>query len=329
MGAATATAAMAGGGLRGVAIASVMASTIGPLLGGALLTPRVHRSSLHLRRSEVIGILRYGGTIGALNATGVLHRTVDRLVVGGVFGPAAVTLVEIATQVQNGVSASLGAAAYAATSSASWVRSRGDPKILRELLIRGTRYSSAMVLVLAVETMVLARPLVRVWVGPRYDDVAGLIVLAVLYLVMQTPLQVGSNVLQGVGRGGTIVVPALAAVTVNLIGSILLVHAFGVAGTFVATLIAGVVLTPPLLSAMLRETTVSLREFMGEAVVPALAPAAATAVATLAIVALPLHDLATLVGGAATGLVAGLVVGARTMRPGELRDLREALRRQP
>ena len=52
--------------------------------------------------------------------------------------------------------------------------------------------------------IVLSGPLVRVWVGSRYDDAAGLIAVALAYLTIVAPLQVGSNLLIALGRARAI-----------------------------------------------------------------------------------------------------------------------------
>src|SRR6185295_6114404 len=120
-----------------------------------------------------------------------------RFIVGAVIGPVAATLVEIATQVQNAAAAVLAASSYAAVSSSAWVKARGATKALRELLERGTKYSLLVTMPIAVGAMVLAGPLVSVWVGPLYNDAAGLIVVALISIAIAAPLQVGSNILQG------------------------------------------------------------------------------------------------------------------------------------
>ena len=94
-----------------------------------------------------------------LTGTGVLHRTMDRTIVGIILGPSAVALVEVATQIQNGVSAAMSASSFSVISSSAFVRGSGDQHRLRELLVRATRYTclatlplSALVALLAVQT---------------------------------------------------------------------------------------------------------------------------------------------------------------------------------
>ena len=83
----------------------------------------------------------------------------------------------------------------------------------------------------------LSGPLVRVWIGRRYSGAAGLIVVAVLYIAMSAPLQVGSNLLQSVGRAGVVLRVAAVSVAVNFGASLVLVHVNGIVGVFQGTLI--------------------------------------------------------------------------------------------
>ena len=321
---ATAVVAMQVGGLRAVAAASLAASAAGTIAGAVLL----HRHlGVHLttpNRLEARALIGYGRSVGLLNATGVLHRTMDRFIVGAVFNPAAVTLIEIAIQVQNAASAVLAASSYAVIPSAAWLRARGDARALRELVLRGTKYSLLVTMPLVMGGIVLAAPLVRVWVGARYEDAAGLIAVALVSIAVAAPLQVGSNVLQGLGRAGLILRPAAIAVVANLASSLILVRVVGVVGVLQGTLVGAAILTPALARHVLRETGVPAREFARQALAPVVLPTLALACAAGAIVALPLGSPATLVAGTLCGAAAYAVVSARwSVARGELRELRD------
>ena len=123
---ATTVVALQVGGLRAVAAASLAASAVGTITGAVLLRRHLGVRLTAPNRLESRGLISYGRSVGLLNATGVLHRTMDRFIVGAVYGPAAVTLIEIAIQVQNAASAILAASSYAVIPSAAWLRARGD-----------------------------------------------------------------------------------------------------------------------------------------------------------------------------------------------------------
>jgi PST family polysaccharide transporter len=214
--------------------------------------------------------------------------------------------------------------------SASWLRARDDRRSLRELLERGTKYSLLLTLPCVIAPMVLAGPLVQVWVGDEYAAAAGLAAVGLLYIAATAPLAVGSNLLVGVGRASAVLRAVLFAVPVNLVSSLVLVHLVGTVGVFLGTLIGTAVLLGPLGTAVVREVDTSATEFLRTAVAPVLAPSAALSVVTLLALLAPLGDLTTLVVGfGAGGLAYAAVALWRSLTVAELRELRAALRRPP
>lgn len=319
---ATITAASSGRGLEGVALASMLASAAGTVVALVVLMRLARGTPFRVGWGDIAWLLRAGRAVMLLRPLGVLRRTMDRLIVGVAIGPEAVALVEIAAQVQAGAEAALSASSYAVVPSAAWLRARSDAHTLRELLLTGTKYSLLVALPMAGAAAALAGPIVEAWVGRPYSDAAGLVPLALAYVVLVAPLQVGSNLLLGVGRTTPLLVAACLSLAVNFGASLLLVNAVGTVGTFQGALIGGAVLIAPLAWAMLSEAGVPAGEFMKGAVAPAIPPLFALgAVVTIAL-ALPLGPLATVVLGGGVGAVAYAAGVARfSLAPGELRGL--------
>lgn len=270
---ATSVVALQVGTLRSVAFASAAASSCAFVVTLAVAHRHVALARVAPSWTEARTQFRYGLQVGMVNATGVLHRTMDRIIVGVTFGPAPVALVEIATQIQNGVQSVLTASAYATTATAPWLHARSESDRLRSLLLRGTKLSILVTLPAAAVAIVLADPLVHAWMGQAHAVAAGLTAVATIAVVMAAPLQVGSIVLQGVGRAGVVLRAAIAAVVVNLVASLVLVHVTGVVGVFQATLLGSLVLAVPLTRGVLRVGGVTGREFWLRAVAPTLLPA--------------------------------------------------------
>ncbi|MCB0965040.1 MAG: lipopolysaccharide biosynthesis protein, partial [Acidimicrobiales bacterium] len=304
--AATSIAALATGDLATVAIASAVASAIAAATGPLLLAradPGRHRRA---DRSTARELFAYGRTVAVLRPLGVLHRTVDRFVVGVLLGPGAVSLVEIATQLQNGADAVLSASSYAVVPGAAHLDAHGERGKLAELLQTGTRYVLLATWPVAALTAVLAGPGIDLWVGSDYAEAAGLTALALVSTAATAPAQVGSNLLLGTGRASAILRVALLAIVVNVALSIALVEAIGVAGAFAATLASAAISLPLLLHAALDEVGLGAGEFVRRAVVPALPAAVAAAAAAGAVVLAPLGSLVTLVVGGGLGVLAAL-----------------------
>lgn len=319
---ATAIAALAGGGLEGVAAASMVASLVGVGSGMAFLRTRLQRGWRGFDRAEVRPLFSYGARVAALDANGVLHRTMDRTLVGIFVGPAAVSLVEIATQIMNGAAAVLSAASYAVVSGAALLHGRRDPKALRSLLERGTKLTLVATWPIVAGTALLAGPLVRIWVGPEYSEAAGLAVVSLLYIGLSAPIQVGSNLLRGVGRVSAVLLPAAVAVVVNLLASLLLVNTVGTVGTLLGSLVGLIILLPAITRSFLEVTDVPSAEFLRRSVLPVVPPTAALALTLGIVLALGLADLTTVILGALAGGAIYLLVALVTaVRPAELREL--------
>ena len=302
--AATAMAALSTHRLGAVAVASALATAIGTVVAAVVTrsTARGTRPTASLATARAL--FRYGRTVAVLRPLGVLHRTIDRFVVGVILGPSPVALVEIATQVQNGADSVLAASSYAVVPTSARLQAQEEPRKLVELVETGTRYSLLATWPVAALAAVLAAPLIDVWVGPRYAESAGLIVLASIALAILAPAQVGSNHLLGTGRAGTILRIAAVAIVVNVVGSIVLVNIVGVAGAFQATIVAALITAPLLILAVVDDLQVPVGGFVRTSLLPAAAAPLAAIAGAGAVVLLPLGSWPTLLLGGAIGVLA-------------------------
>ena len=325
---ATCSVALAGGGLRGVALASMAASILGALVAVGMLRwhlpARWHRPQATAMRE----LLRYGRSIAVLRPYSAITRTMDRLLVGVIIGPSAVALVEIATQIQNGADAVLSATSYAVIPSASWLNARDDRDTLRELLDTGTRYSMLATMPLIVGGAVLAGPFVHLWVGAEYAPAATMAALGLVYIGLSAPVQVGSNLLLGTGRAGPVVRSAGLAVAVNLVASAALVHLIGPSGAFLGSILGAIALAVPLARGFLTAVDSTWAEFRAVALRPAALPSTALGLVALGALAAPLGEFTTLVVGGGLGMAAYLAVALRwSGLGGDLTRVRSVLRR--
>ncbi len=290
-----AVAASTSGSLSSVAGASAGATCLAAVSAWFVASRVTTTRPLGWSRPLAMQLVRYGAQIGAINATGVLHRTMDRIVVSAIYGPAAVVLVEIATQIANGASIAL-SVAHPLTATAAWVDGRGDEAGLRRLLLRGTKLTLLATLPAAAIGTFLAPNIVEVWVGTRWSDAASLAALAVAGAVLAAPSQPSSLVLQATGRARVVLIPAVAAVGANLALSIVLARRHGVAGVFWATIATAVALGFPIVTRALRHTGTAVEALFRTAFAPTIVPAAAAFGGAL---------LGRMIDGGLTGLVAG------------------------
>lgn len=320
--------ATAGGDLESVAIASAAAAGLAATASFLGCWTSARLAVARPVRSEVVEVLRYAGTVSALTGTGVLHRTMDRTIAGVVFGPSAVSLVEIANQLQAGTTALLSASTYPVLSSAPWLAQRDDRPALRALTDRATRYSVLITLPICALAIALADPFVRTWVGNQYQEAIGLTQVAVVFVVLAAPLQAGSNLLQGVGEAGTVLRASLASVLVNLAVSVVLVQWVGLVGVMIGTIVGVLALFPLLTRAIDQILDRHALTIVVPAVLRAAPPALAAGIVAGAVVLAPWPPGITLaVGGLGGGLAALVIAFVWSVPPVERAELRSALRR--
>ena len=326
--AAAAAAALLTSNLGVVGEASLATTILGLLVALALL---VHQQRLEPPSWAALRtVFGFGWVVGGSRIFSVVHHNMDRLIVGVILGPALVSLVEIATQVQNGVDAVLSAAEAPGVPAAAWLAARSSVAQLRELLFRGTKYAVLVSMPLIVGAALLAHPLVSTWVGSRYSAADNLIPLAMAFMLMMAPVRVGSLMLTAVGRARDVLRPFALATVINLTASVLLVIVMGVAGTFIGTLIGTAVLVVPLARMASREVGSTYRDLIRTSILPAVLPAALLAAVLLLLPVLGLEGRALLVTGAVGGgaLYCATAVLV-SLSPAERRDLWSMVRRLP
>ena len=308
---ATAAAALSGGSLRTVETAAVAASALGAVLGvGVLVAQRP--PGLSVLVGDLREMLAYAATVALLRPISALYRLMDRVIVGAVLGPVAVSAVEVATQLQNGSDAVVSGTTAALVPSSAWVDARGDRHRLTETLLSGTRYALVLSWPLAAGVAMLATPGIHLWTGARLaSTAAGPARVAMAASALAAVAQVAANILLGAGRGAVILRITVVGVVVDLGASVALVYPLGVAGVFWGTLAAVAVTTPWITIAACRQCGIDLRRFLTEAVVPAAVPVLAELVVLGVVDALGLSPVATLAIGVPLGAA---VVAAATLR---------------
>jgi O-antigen/teichoic acid export membrane protein len=127
----------------------------------------------------------------------------------------------------------------------------------------------------AAVAAILAPNIVAVWMGDRWADAGGITTLAVVGVALAAPSQAASLLLQASGRARAVLVPALVAVTANLVLTVWLARSFGIAGVFWATIVTASFLGVPITRHALRLTETSCVALVRGAFLPAAIPAVA------------------------------------------------------
>ena len=128
-----------------------------------------------------------------------------------------------------------GALAVPTVPTASRYVATGDDRRLRELAVRGSRYTLALFVPLCVTLMVMSKPIIGVWLGDRYADGAAALSILVSYWLVYGALIVTPGFLVGAGAARTAGRTLACAAAINLVLALILTPKLGVEGPAVAT----------------------------------------------------------------------------------------------
>jgi O-antigen/teichoic acid export membrane protein len=247
------TVLLAGWGIGGLGISLAVSSAVA-LAAYWLLAhravPGLRVSPFRAHRAELKRLVRFGGGVFTLRLISTIYNQMDKAIVGIVLGTRQVGLYEIANKV-NVSAATIASVSVSAVVPAA-ASLRREAAVVRDMFLRGSCYAVAVSLPFAVAAFIFARPLLLSWIGLRAAPAIGAARLLMLYEAIQTPQNVASTMVYGLGRLRFPLVVHGTATLLNLVLSIALVRPLGISGVVVGTLIANGITWPALLWYYLR-----------------------------------------------------------------------------
>jgi O-antigen/teichoic acid export membrane protein len=306
---ATMLALIFGGAGLGVLIA--MSGAL-PLYSGTLSALAAGPLRLGLRwrpaaatRPRVMSIVPTAGWLLVVELCNMAMYAFSRVILGAFKTPRAVGLFEGPVRAHNLLYALGGALAVPVVPTGSRYVATGDERRLRDLAVRGTRYTLALFVPLCVTLMVLAGPILEAWLGDRYagGDVA--LAILVSYWLVYGGLIVTPGFLVGAGLARDVAKVMVCVASVNLALSLILTPALGLEGPAVATAVPFFCAFPFLLRLGMRASGATVAELAGRAWAPNYALGAALAVALIVgRAALPMDSTVVVLALAGGGVLA-------------------------
>jgi O-antigen/teichoic acid export membrane protein len=192
-----------GFGLRSIVFCLVVSRMLA--LGGYMfLSMRLYpvlRGAVVFHRSLIRPLLGFGGWVTVSGAINPILAYFDRFLMGSIMSISAIGFYTppflIATKIGI-LPGSLAAALFPAFSTSA---GRGDSEWIRNALVRSLKYLLLLVGLGAVVLIFFARPILTLWVGPKFaaEGTLALQILAVGAVINSLAL-VPYNLLQGIGR---------------------------------------------------------------------------------------------------------------------------------
>lgn len=259
----------AGWGILGVvaaeAIAGVVASLLGLILAlRALGRLRVRRTTFRLE--TVRRMLPYSLQVFVMGLASLAILQGGFLVIGVLLPVAAVTLYTAAFRIFQVCRDITGALIQAIVPEASRAAARGDRQGLTVLLLQGTKFSNAVIIGLAIPPILLAEPLLRLWVGDDFIAAAPVAQALLAGLLINNNHLVGIGLLTGTGRIVRVLGYHLIWAASSVALGFVLVPVVGLVGVALGIGLPLLVLEPLYVRAACREAQTSLRSFLREAV---------------------------------------------------------------
>lgn len=268
---------------------------------GCLIAARRARLPYRLARAdldrdlarEMAGLAGYVATAeAAVTAT----FTVNRVILGLFKSAATVGLYEGPLRAQNLLRALGAAAIVTVLPTAARFNAEGDERRLRELAAQGVRFTVALTAPLAVTGILLAGPLLELWLGERFRVGEDALAIMLVPWVFHGAGGVLAALLVGADRGRELARWAVMLAVMDVVLALALTPPLGLEGIALATAIPYAALFPLLLSRGARAAGSTAGELARTSIAPALALAAALALLLLgAREALPIDDAPVLV----------------------------------
>ena len=307
-----------------------------PLFSGLLCFAAARRARLPLRlgaagvtRSRLMAILPTAGWLVVVELCNLAMYASSRIVLGAYRSPATVGRFEGPVRAHNLLYALSGALAVPVVPTASRYVAARDERRLRELVVRGTRYTLALFVPLCVTLMALAEPILEVWLGDRYGEGAAALTILVSYWLLYGGLVVTPGFLVGAGRAREVARIFIAVAVANLGVALILTPELGLEGPAIATALPFFVAFPAMLRVGLNASGAGLGELARRAWLPTYALGAALAgmLVALRLAAGP-ETLPVVLGAAVAGVLAyWLAFYALVLNAGERALVRGLLRR--
>lgn len=241
----------------------------------------IHRIEPELRfgwrganRQLVRTVISYSWPLFVKDVAGRLQTRTDEITIGIFFPVSAVTPYNLARRLSEATHLLTKQFMKVLLPLASELHAEDDRARLRSLYIAGTRLTLVISLPIGCTLVILARPILTLWVGAEYAGYAHLVAILTLASFMVTSMWPAAAVLQGMARHRVLAATSLSSGLANLALSVTLVHPFGLTGvalgTLVPTMIEYIGIVLPYAQ---RVIGVSGTEAVREIFVPALLPA--------------------------------------------------------
>jgi|694.fasta_scaffold78650_3 O-antigen/teichoic acid export membrane protein len=223
--------------------------------------------------TQDVDLWRNGRWVALQIGLSTIYSNMDRVIISVAVGLAAVGAYEIPYKIQALGVLILSVVPSAVFPVAARVKEQVGDETLALLFIRGTRLAVAACVPPLMALVFLAEPLVVIWVGEEYRNLADSVRLFTSWSFLGVFHVIGITMLSAIGRNREVCFLFLGTIIVNLPISIWLGMKWGINGVIIGTLSGYVIGFVPYLLVEIRTFNVSIAQWFHSVVKPFLVPA--------------------------------------------------------
>lgn len=205
------------------------------------VVPELRLTLSGARRQSMRTVATFSASLFVTQIAGQLSYKTDEIVIGAYLPVATVTPYAVARRLSEVPQLMARQVIKIVLPLASELHAGNDQARLQTLYIVSTRTAMASFLCVGCSLVVLARPVMEVWVGTTYAGSA----LIVLVLTFASCVDIGQwpavSILQGKAMHRPIAIVSICSGVANLVLSVALLPRYGVLGVALGTLIANVI----------------------------------------------------------------------------------------
>ncbi len=326
---ATAVILWLGGGVVAMAAVNIpiaLATQIPGIIAIARIAPELRFGWRGARRDLAWEVLTFSSSIFLNDVAGYLQTKTDELVIAASMAIGAVAPYSIARKLSEAALLFTDQFLKVLLPIASSLHAENDRRRLQALYLNATRLACAIYLAFGLILVMLAGPLLTLWVGAEYAAYAPLVTILTVAGLISISQWSGAAILQGMARHRILGFTALGSGIANLLLSLTLIGPLGLVGVALGTLIPTAIecifiIQPYALRTIGVRWGDILRQAYGPALLPAL-PAVAVLATLQQMVAINSFWMLALVAGAglAVYLTGYFTLGAGSVERNLIRD---------
>jgi O-antigen/teichoic acid export membrane protein len=259
---------------------------------------RLELGRANVDRGEMRRFASVSGQLGVSGVADLATYSVDRAILAANRSTAVVGLYEGPLQAQSMIRYLNGVLSAPVVPTARSFVSRGEMHLMRELFLKGMRYTLAVTLPLVVALVCLAGPVIVTWLGPKFAEVDTEVAVFCSFWFFGVNGGLIGTVLIATGRLRAVVTASWLTAAVNLTLALALTPEYGIWGPIVAAIAAQTIGLLYQMPIALHESSATLRDVVRQAWIPGYVTAAVVAAALVGL------DLAVDIGSGPEAIAA-------------------------